>query len=76
MKGVQFAMGPELPSNKVNFIGKQFSGSTVGIIGMGRIGESLARKALGFGCRILYHNRRKKSVEFNGNKKGPALMDV
>ena len=32
-------------------------GSTLGIIGMGRIGSAVARRASGFGMRILYSNR-------------------
>ena len=37
---------------------------TIGIVGMGRIGESIARRAKGFGMDILYHNRsRKPDVE-------------
>ena len=44
-----------------NFMGTQFSGSTVGIIGMGRIGMSLAKKSIGFGCKIMYNNRRERT---------------
>ncbi len=41
-----------------SLLGTQVSGATLGIIGMGRIGEALARRAaLGFGMRVLYHNR-------------------
>jgi len=32
-------------------------GSTLGIIGMGRIGAAIARRAQGFGMQVLYHNR-------------------
>lgn len=31
--------------------------STVGIIGMGRIGQGIAKRALGFGMNVIYHNR-------------------
>ncbi|MBH0328627.1 2-ketogluconate reductase [Brevibacillus brevis] len=40
--------------------GQNVYGSTIGIIGMGRIGEAVARRAKGFGMRILYHNRNRK----------------
>ncbi|GAB1533316.1 MULTISPECIES: 2-hydroxyacid dehydrogenase [Brevibacillus] len=40
--------------------GQNVYGSTLGIIGMGRIGEAVARRAKGFGMRILYHNRKRK----------------
>src|SRR5690606_33392544 len=33
-------------------------GTTLGIIGMGRIGAAVARRALGFGMRVIYYNRR------------------
>ncbi len=35
-------------------------GATLGIIGMGRIGEAVARRAKGFDMRILYNNRNRK----------------
>ena len=39
-------------------IGQDVHGSTLGIIGMGRIGQAIARRgALGFGMRVIYHNR-------------------
>lgn len=39
------------------FLGADVYGSTLGIIGMGRIGQALARRARGFHMRIVYHNR-------------------
>lgn len=33
---------------------------TIGIVGMGKIGEAVARRAKGFGMEILYHNRSRK----------------
>ena len=32
--------------------------ATLGIVGMGRIGQAIARRAAGFDMRILYHNRK------------------
>ena len=40
--------------------GAEVTGSTLGIIGLGAIGEAVARRARGFGMRILYHNRRRR----------------
>lgn len=40
--------------------GQNIFGTTLGIIGMGRIGEAVASRAKGFGMRILYHNRNRK----------------
>lgn len=39
------------------FLGCDIHGSTLGILGMGRIGQAVARRALGFNMRVVYHNR-------------------
>ena len=40
------------------FAGAEVHGSTLGIIGMGRIGQAIARRgAYGFGMKVIYHNR-------------------
>ena len=39
-------------------LGHRISGKRLGIIGMGRIGTAVARRARGFGLSIHYHNRR------------------
>jgi len=41
-------------------LGSDVYGKTLGIIGMGDIGTAVARRAKGFGMRILYHNRRRR----------------
>ncbi|MGH2316815.1 2-hydroxyacid dehydrogenase [Planococcus sp. SE5232] len=43
--------------------GQNVAGATLGIIGMGRIGEAVARRAHGFGMDVLYHNRTRRSLE-------------
>ena len=40
-------------------LGQDVNGATLGIVGAGRIGGAVARRAVGFGMRILYHNRRR-----------------
>ncbi len=46
-------------------LGHSIYGATLGIIGMGRIGRALSRRALAAGMKIVYHNRHQleKSVE-------------
>lgn len=38
----------------------QFSGKAVGIIGLGRIGSAIAKRAVAFGCPVSYHSRSEK----------------
>jgi glyoxylate reductase len=40
-------------------LGYRLGGKRLGIVGMGRIGQALARRARGFGLAIHYHNRRR-----------------
>lgn len=40
-------------------MGHNLAGATLGIIGMGRIGRTLAGMAGAFGMKVIYHNRRK-----------------
>ena len=45
-----------------NFMwGTDVHGATLGIVGMGRIGKAVARRARAFNMRILYHNRTRRS---------------
>ncbi len=39
------------------WLGADVRGRTLGILGMGRIGQAIARRAQGFGMSVLYHNR-------------------
>jgi glyoxylate reductase len=43
-------------------LGRRVSGKRLGIIGMGRIGQAVARRAKAFGMQIHYHNRRQVST--------------
>src|SRR5215472_5069922 len=40
-------------------LGHRITGKRLGIIGMGRIGQAVARRARGFGLSVHYHNRRR-----------------
>ncbi|HLF24625.1 MAG TPA: D-glycerate dehydrogenase, partial [Burkholderiales bacterium] len=41
------------------FLGHSVHGATLGILGMGRIGQAVARRARGFDMTVLYHNRNR-----------------
>ena len=47
--GRPWIWGPEC------FLGRQFHGKTLGVLGLGRIGRAVARRAAGFGLPVLYH---------------------
>lgn len=42
-----------------DFLGRDVSGSTLGIVGFGRIGRAVAHRASAFGMRVLHHSRRR-----------------
>jgi glyoxylate/hydroxypyruvate/2-ketogluconate reductase len=45
------------------FLGPDVYGATLGIVGMGRIGQAIARRAQGFNMRVVYHNRSRVALE-------------
>lgn len=42
-----------------DWLGVDVHGKTLGILGMGRIGQAIARRAAGFGMPVIYHNRHR-----------------
>jgi len=61
-----------------NFLlGKQMSNKKLGILGMGRIGRAVAKRARGFGMEIHYHNRNQLSKELEeGAIYHPSIKDL
>ncbi len=58
VRGDHYARGPDFHQYDAAFmLGQQVTGATLGIIGLGRIGYQVARRAIGFDMEILYHNR-------------------
>jgi len=49
------------------FLGTDVHHATLGILGMGRIGQAVARRARGFDMTVLYHNTRRLSAEVEKN---------
>jgi len=57
-----------------NPLGMDLHHTTLGIIGMGRIGQGIAKRALGFGMKVMYHNRKRLS-ETNEKACGARYVD-
>ncbi len=54
-------------------LGHRIYGKRLGIIGMGRIGQAVARRAKAFGLQIHYHNRRRVSAGCREGARGDVL---
>ena len=70
-----------------DYVGVDLEGKTLGILGLGRIGQEVAKKAAGFGMNVIYHNRnrvsrkiesstRAKYVTMNGLLKKSDVISV
>ena len=57
----------------LHFLGSEVSGKTLGIVGMGRIGQAVARRAAGFNMPVCYHNRSPLPAETVAGFKGEAV---
>jgi glyoxylate reductase len=50
--GTPWIWGPQM------MLGMDVHGKTLGVVGFGRIGQAVARRALGFGMKVIYHSRQ------------------
>ena len=57
VEGMKWAKNKNWKWSADFLMGKQLSGSKLGILGMGRIGRAVAKRAKAFGMEIHYHNR-------------------
>ena len=71
-EGIQHAKESNWKWTADYLIGKQLTGTRLGILGMGRIGQKIATIARSFGMTIHYHNRSKLSGE---KEKGAVYHD-
>ena len=62
-EGIESAKACDWKWSADYLIGKQLTGTRLGILGMGRIGQKIAKIAKSFGMIIHYHNRSKLSPE-------------
>ena len=61
-EGDRYARGPDfLHYDPTYMLGQEVHGTTLGIVGMGAIGEQVARRARAFDMTLLYHNRKPKA---------------
>jgi glyoxylate reductase len=61
VEGDRYARGPGFLRYDPSFmLGREIHGRTLGIVGLGRIGEQVARRARGFDMAVLYCNRNRK----------------
>jgi glyoxylate reductase len=61
VEGDKYARGPAFVRYDPTYIlGREVHSSTLGILGMGRIGEQVAKRARGFDMTVLYHNRNRR----------------
>jgi glyoxylate reductase len=62
VEGDRYARSPDFTAYDPGYIlGREVHGATIGIVGLGRIGWNIARRARGFDMTVLYHNRRPRS---------------
>jgi glyoxylate reductase len=60
-EGDRYARGPDFVRYDPSYLlGREVHHTNLGIIGLGRIGEQVARRARAFDMTILYHNRRRR----------------
>jgi glyoxylate reductase len=61
VEGDLYARSPDFTRYDPGYIlGREAHSSTLGIVGLGRIGRQVARRARGFEMTVLYHNRRRR----------------
>jgi len=55
-------------------VSEELTGSTLGIVGLGRIGQAVARRAQGFELRVLYAQRTRANTELGEYRELDALL--
>ncbi len=58
------------------FMGAEVSGTTLGVLGMGRIGRAIARRATGFSMPVIYHNRTRLAPDLEGSARFVDLAEL
>lgn len=58
------------------FLGTDVHGSTLGVVGLGRIGQAVARRAAGFGMPVLYAGRHRVALEVEAAAGGASFVPL
>ena len=62
IEGDRFSRSPEFTHYDPGYmLGREAHSTVIGIVGLGRIGWQIARRALGFDMKVLYHNRNERT---------------
>ena len=62
-EGDRYARSPQFTRYDPGYmLGREVHSSTLGIIGLGRIGQQVAKRARAFDMRVIYHNRRRNDM--------------
>ena len=73
-------LGKDMKVGVLENLGMPVTGQTLGIIGMGRIGKALAKRANALGMDVIYHNRRQLCIEdetkFQGRASGESRFRI
>ncbi|MES2793737.1 MAG: D-glycerate dehydrogenase [Planctomycetota bacterium] len=63
VEGDRYARSPQFTRYDPGYmLGREVHSNTLGIIGLGRIGQQVAKRARAFDMRIVYHNRRRNDM--------------
>ena len=68
-EGIEYAKKSNWKWSADFLIGKQLTGARLGILGMGRIGRAVAKRAKSFGMEIHYHNRSRLNLNLEQGAK-------
>jgi glyoxylate reductase len=77
VEGDRYARGPHfLHYDPSYMLGREVHDSTLGIVGLGRIGAQVARRARAFDMTVLYHNRRRRPDDESLGVRHAALDEL
>ena len=76
VEGDRMCKDPSFTTLETGWFGNQVSGTTAGIVGMGRIGLEIAKRLRGFNIKILYYNRNRRAAETERQVNAEYIPDL